>query len=95
MTKHIKIFVLELCHFILISYLWLLNITNLKKWQHRFIQRNETSRPLRLNACLGIVTVAVKEEKWIGPSAFQQQQTVNGKVSTAQTWLARWLVDRL
>lgn len=59
------------------------------------IQHSESSSPLSLNVCLGIVTVAVKEEKWIGPSAFQQQQRVNGKVSTAQTWLARWLDDKL
>lgn len=59
------------------------------------IQHSESSRPFRLTVCLGVVTVAVKEEKWIGPSAFQQQQGVNGKVSTAQTWLARWLDDKL
>lgn len=50
---------------------------------------------LSIRMCLGVVTVAVKEERWIGPSAFQQQQRVYGMVSTAQTWLARWLDDKL
>lgn len=42
-----------------------------------------------------LVTVAVKAEKWIGPSDFQQQQWVSGTVSTLQTLLTLWLDDRL
>lgn len=59
------------------------------------IQHTNSSRSLGPSVRLGIVTETLKEEKWIGLSDFQQQHRVNGKVSTAQTWLAHWLDDKL
>lgn len=56
---------------------------------HRIIRTYQTACVPWLCYC------SCEGREWIGLSAFQQQQTVNGKVSTAQTWLARWLDDRL
>lgn len=62
--------------------------TNSEQWTVK------ASQPARV--CVwNCSSAAVKEKKWIGPSAFQQQQGVSGTVSTAQTWLARWLDDKL
>lgn len=58
---------------------------------------SKQAEPLCLHVSVYVAVAAKEEEeeKWIGPSAFRQQRGVSGTVRTAQTWLARWLDDKL
>lgn len=61
------------------------------------LKDSKQAEPLCLHVSVHVAVAAMEkeEEKWIGPSAFRQQQGVSGTVRTAQTWLARWLDDKL